>query len=95
MDLGLDFSQYVILIATVVGVVELINRVRAQDYWAVVTIVCSAIVGALFGAFHYYPGLDWVEGMIAGVSASGVIAAIGFRRSEPSPTTAAGKNIAS
>lgn len=93
MDLGLDFSQYLILIATVVGVVELINRLRAADYWAVVTIVASAAVGALFGAFHYYPSLDWVEGMIAGVSASGVIAAIGFRRTAPSPTTASGKDL--
>lgn len=93
MDLGLNFSQYALLIATIIGVVELISRIRAKDLWAVVTIVSAGIVGALFGAFHYYPDLDAVEGMVAGISASGVIAAIGFKRSIPSPTTADGKDV--
>lgn len=95
MDLGLNFAQYTILIATIVGVVELINRVRAKDYWAVATVVIAGIVGALFGFSHYYPGLDAVEGMVAGVSASGVIAAIGFRRTAPTPTTIDGTDKAS
>jgi hypothetical protein len=82
----LDFTQYVILAATIAGVVELITRVRAKDWWAVVTIVSAAFVGFLFGLFHYYPDLDAVEGMVAGVSVSGVISAIGFKRSTPAPS---------
>lgn len=83
----MDFSQYILLTATVIGVVELITRLRAKDYWAVATIVSAAVVGALFGAFHYYPGLDIVKGLNAGVGATGLVTLLGFARSTPSPST--------
>lgn len=84
----MDFTQYVLLGAVIAGVVELITRVRARDWWVVVTILSSAFVGALFGAFNYYPDLDVVEGMVVGLGASGAIAALGARRSTPTPSNA-------
>ena len=83
----LDLTQYAILVASIIGLVEVITRVRAKDWWAVITLVSAAFVGMLFGLFNYYPGLDAVEGAIAGLSASGVVTAIGFRRSTPAPST--------
>lgn len=84
---ALNFGQYVLLLAVIAGVVELINRVRAKDYWVVVTILSAAAVGALFGLSGYYADLDVVEGVAAGFGASGAIAALGARKSTPEPSS--------
>lgn len=86
----MDFTQYVLLLATIAGVTELISRVRAKDWWTTVTIISAALVGAVFGLSGYYPGLDAVEGMVAGFGAAGALTAVGFvgNRSTPSPSKA-------
>lgn len=82
----MDFTEYVLLGAVIAGLVELITRVRANDWWVVVTILSSGLVGALFGLLNYYPDLDMVEGLVAGFGASGVIAAFSKNRSSAHPT---------
>lgn len=79
---NLDFSQYILVLAIIAGVTELITRARAKDWWTVVTIVCAVIIGALFGAFGYYESLDAVEGAALGFGASGAISALGARKSQ-------------
>lgn len=73
----MDVSSFPILVAAIAGVTELLNRVRARDWWVVATILSAAVVGWLFGVTNYYPGLDPVEGVIAGFTASGVITTLG------------------
>lgn len=84
----MDFSAYVLLLAIIAGVTELITRLRAKDLWVAFTIITAAVVGGLFGAFHYYPDLDVVEGIAAGFGASGALTAIGMagKRSSPTPS---------
>lgn len=82
----MDFTQYVLLGAIIAGAVELITRIRAKDWWVVITILVAAAIGGLFGLSGYYPDLDVVEGMVAGLGTSGVIAAIGIGRSSASPS---------
>lgn len=77
----MDFTQYVLLGAVIAGLVELITRIRARDWWVVLTILSSGLVGFVFGLTGYYPDLDMVEGLVAGFGASGVIAAISKGRS--------------
>jgi len=84
----MDFTQYVLLGAVIAGVVELITRVRARDWWVVLTIFSSALIGGLFGLSGYYPDLDVVEGIIAGLGTSGAIAAISISRSKATPSAA-------
>lgn len=83
----MDFSQYALLLAAIAGVVELVTRVRARDWWVVITIVSSVLVGVVFGLSGYYPDLDAVEGAVAGFGASGAISAIGATRSKAVPSS--------
>lgn len=88
MDLTtLDFTQYVLLLAVIAGVTELLNRLRAKDYWVAATIATSAIIGLVFGFFDL-EGLTPVMGLAAGFGASGTLTAIGMvgRKSTPSPS---------
>lgn len=82
----LDLAQYVVLLATIAGVTELISRVRAKDWWVAVTIVSAVVVGFLFGLIGYYPGVGPVEGIAYGFAAPGVLTALGMigKRSTPS-----------
>lgn len=82
----MDFTQYVLLAAVIAGAVELITRIRARDWWVVVTICVSAVIGWVFGLSGYYPDLDPVEGLVAGIGTSGAIAAIGVNRSKATPS---------
>jgi uncharacterized membrane protein HdeD (DUF308 family) len=82
----MDFTQYVLIGAVIAGLVELITRVRARDWWVVVTILSAGLVGAIFGLAGYYPELDAVEGLAAGLGASGAITALGAVRSTPKPS---------
>lgn len=80
-------GNYVLLAAVIAGITELIKRLRARDYWAVLTILTAVVTGALFGFFHYYPGLDMVEGIAVGFGATGAVAALATR-STPAPSDA-------
>lgn len=84
----LDLAQYVVLLATIAGVTELIARARAKDWWVVLTIATSAGVGFLFGLIHYYAGVGPVEGIAYGFAASGALTALGVvgKRSTPAPS---------
>jgi len=84
----MDFTEYVLLGAVIAGMTELITRIRARDWWVVVTILCSALIGALFGLTHYYPNLDVIQGLVAGLGASGAITALGAVRSKAAPSDA-------
>ena len=74
----IDPLQFVVLAAVIAGVTELINRLRAKDYWVAATIVTAAVVGAIFGAIHYYANLDIATGIAVGFGASGALSAIGM-----------------
>jgi peptidoglycan/LPS O-acetylase OafA/YrhL len=82
----MDFTQYVLLGAVIAGATELITRIRAKDWWVVLTICVAAIIGGLFGLGHYYPDLDLVRGIVVGLGTSGAIAAWGGGKSKASPS---------
>lgn len=83
----MDFTQYVLLGAVIAGMTELLTRARAKDWWVVLTILCSALIGALFGLANYM-GLDIVQGLVAGLGASGAITALGAAKSKAAPSDA-------
>lgn len=56
----------------IVAVVEALRRLKVEDYFAVATIVVSALVGGLAGYFGV-EGLDVPNGIVAGLAASGVV----------------------
>ncbi len=84
----MDFTQYVLLAAVIAGVTELLNRLRARDYWVAASIFTAAFIGGLFGLFAV-EGLNVVTGIAAGFGASGALKVIGSvgRKSEPAPST--------
>ncbi len=84
----MDITQYILLAAVIAGATEMINRVRAKDYWVATTVATSAVIGALFGAFGL-EGLNLVTGLAAGFGVSGSFSAIGMVRgkSAPAPST--------
>lgn len=84
----MDPTQYVLLGAVIAGVTELISRLRARDAWGSATIVSAAVVGALFGAFHYL-GLDVATGLAAGFGAAGALKTVSKvgQGSSPTPNT--------
>lgn len=73
----MDLTQYVLLATVIAGVTELLHRLRAKDFWVAGTIFMAAVVGGLFGFFHYYPSLDTGYGIAAGFAASGALTALG------------------
>jgi uncharacterized membrane protein HdeD (DUF308 family) len=84
----MDFTTYLLLGAVIAGITELLNRLRAKDYWVAATIISSAIVGGLFG-WQGIEGLDVVTGLAAGFGTSGVIKTISAfgNKSTPAPST--------
>lgn len=83
----IDFTQYLVLVTVIAGVTELITRLRAKDYWVVATIASAAVVGAIFGAIGYYPGVDAGEGIAYALGASGLITIVGARKSVAAPSS--------
>lgn len=81
----LTATQVALLGAVIVGATEAISRLRARDYWVVATIVCSAILGGLIGAYY---GADFVDGIAVGLGASGAIKVVGSfgNKSVPAPS---------
>lgn len=62
-----------VLIPAVVAFVELLRRAQAKDWFAVVTIIGSGLIGVLLGLAHA-PGVATVwAGLVGGLAASGVV----------------------
>ena len=89
---SIDPLQFIVLAAVIAGVSELIKRLRAKDYWVAATVVTSAVIGGIFGAIHYYPGLDIASGIAVGFGASGALTALASfgNRSEPTESKVLG-----
>jgi uncharacterized membrane protein HdeD (DUF308 family) len=85
----MDVLQYVLLGTVIAGVNELIKRLRAKDYWTALTIVCSALIGLVFGVFGI-EGLNPVTGIAAGFGLSGAMSVLGSigNKSTPAPSDA-------
>lgn len=56
----------------IIGFVELVKRINEKDWYTVVIIAGSAFIG-WFIAPVYTPGATGLEGVLLGLSASGVI----------------------
>lgn len=67
---GLNAVAVAGLTFLVVGSVELLRRLFAQDWLAATTIAVAAIVGAIFAP---QAGLTWFQGLLVGLSASGLV----------------------
>jgi len=80
----MEITQYVLLAAVIAGVTEMINRIRAKDYWVATTVATSALIGGLFGIFGV-EGLTLVTGLAAGFGVSGSFSAIGMVRGKSAP----------
>ena len=83
----MDIANYVLLAAVIAGATELINRLRAKDWWAAVTVFTAAVIGGLFGIFGI-EGLDFITGVAAGLGTSGSLSALGMigKKSTPAPS---------
>lgn len=84
----MDLTQYILLAAVIAGVTELINRLRARDYWVALTVATAATIGGVFGYFGI-EGLTLVTGIAAGFGTSGAFSAIGMvqGKSTPAPSS--------
>jgi uncharacterized membrane protein HdeD (DUF308 family) len=91
--MSVDPLQFVVLAAVITGVTELINRLRAKDYWVALTIATAAVIGGVFGALHYYANLDIANGIAVGFGASGALSALGAigKKSTPAPSSVTSK----
>lgn len=78
-------EQLVLLGAAIVGATELLNRLRAKDFWVVATIVTSAVVGGLLALYF---SVDFVSGVLGGLSASGFLKGVSMvgNKSTPAPS---------
>lgn len=90
----MDFTQYVLLAAVIAGVTELLNRLRAKDYWVATTIGTAAVIGGIFGYFEVEQ-LTVVTGIAAGFGASGALKLVGSvgNKSTPAPSTLTTKAV--
>ena len=68
--LGLDTTQSIVLLGSVVAGVELVKRILDKDWRATATIVVAAIIGGFVGSTGC--GLSVFEGAIYGLSATGL-----------------------
>lgn len=68
--LQLSALQLGFLVTLIMGVTELLNRLRAKDYWVAGSILTAGVIGGLVG---WYYGVDFVGGVTAGLSASGLL----------------------
>lgn len=86
----LSAEQLTLMGLTIVGITELINRLRAKDLWVAVTIVCSAVVGALLALYWH---VDPLAGALAGLAASGTLKTLGSvgNKSTPAPSSVLNK----
>ena len=82
MDLAVS-SLFVL--TAVAGATELIKRLWDRDYRAATIIAVSALIGGLAGAF-VIDGLTFATGLVAGLSASGLVT-IGQKVGQGTPNT--------
>lgn len=75
LDLGDPVVAASALVFFVIGAVELVKQAFAQNWKAVVIIGVSALVGG-FGGLLVLPVIGWVQGMIIGLSASGLVTTV-------------------
>lgn len=80
----MDLTQYVLLGAVIAGATELLNRLRARDYWVAATVATAAVIGGIFGIFGV-ESLNLVTGIAAGFGVSGAFSAVGMVRGKSSP----------
>lgn len=85
----MDFSQYVLLGAVLAGATELLNRLRAKDYWVVASIVTCVAVGAVCGIFELFGAPNVEIGVLVGFGTSGALKAFSMlgQKSTPSPSS--------
>lgn len=83
--LQLSGTQLALLGTLIIGVTELLNRLRAKDFWVVTSIVTAALVGGLLALYYK---VDFVSGLAAGLSASGVLKSLSIfgNKSTPAPS---------
>ena len=62
----------IIGVGAVAGAVELVKRVFAKDWKAVVTIIAAGLVGGLLSLFPEM-GVDFLTGVVGGLAVSGFI----------------------
>lgn len=66
----LDPIKVAMLTFAVIGSVKLIGSLFEKDYKAAITIVVSALVGAVGAPFV---GVAWFAGLVVGLNASGLV----------------------
>lgn len=84
----MDLSQYVMLGTVLAGVTELLNRLRARDFWVVVTIVTCVVVGAVCGVLNLFGVPSLEVGVLVGFGTSGALKAVSMlgQKSVPTPS---------
>ena len=84
----MDFSEYVLLGLLLAGITELLNRLRAKDYWVAASIVTCVTVGAICGALKLFGVPSTEVGILVGFGTSGALKAIGSvgQKSTPAPS---------
>lgn len=70
---GVNAAALAALTFLVVGVVELLKRLFGKDWQAVATIIGAGLVGAIFAP---QAGITWFQGLLVGLSASGLITTV-------------------
>lgn len=82
---ALTATQVGLLGLVVAGATEFINRLRAKDVWVAATIFTAALLGGLIG-WHY--GVDFIDGVAAGLGTSGAFSFVGAfgKKSTPAPS---------
>lgn len=88
--LQLSALQLGFLVTLIMGATELLSRLRAKDLWVAATIVSAAVIGGLVGVYY---GVDFIGGVTAGLSASGLLKGLGSlgNKSTPTPSKILGK----
>lgn len=64
--------EFLLITAMIVGVVEFLRRLQSKDYFAALTILAAAGVGALTGVFEI-EGIDVATGIVVGLAGSGLV----------------------
>lgn len=72
----MDFSQFVLLGAVIVGVNQLMAHLRARDFWGAATVALAALTGLVFGLFGVEGLTAWM-GLAAGFGSAGGVTVAG------------------
>lgn len=67
----METSAFIVL--AVAGATEFLRRLQVKDYFASITIIVASVIGLLAGVFHAPGVADAWTGLIAGISASGLV----------------------